>query len=208
MFKGKFITIEGGEGSGKSTQINVIKAWLEKHNIPYVLTREPGGSPLGEELRKILKNATYDFSEMAELYLFNAGRIEHIEKVIKPNLEKGITVVCDRYYDSTLAYQGVARGLGYEKVKNLCKLAIDGMEPDMTIWLDINPVDAFKRKGGADVGDRLEQTGLNFHENVYLGYKKSYFDHQNRIKRIDATQNLENVSKDVELELAKLFDQN
>ena len=164
MFKGKFITIEGGEGSGKSTQINVIKAWLEKHNISYVLTREPGGSPLGEELRKILKNATYDFSEMAELYLFNAGRIEHIEKVIKPNLEKGITVVCDRYYDSTLAYQGVARGLGYEKVKNLCKLAIDGMEPDMTIWLDINPVDAFKRKGGADVGDRLEQTGLNFHE--------------------------------------------
>lgn len=95
----------------------LYKKWFEEHNLPYVLTLEPGGSPLGMELRKILKNSTYEFSDLAELYLFNAGRVEHIDKVIRPNLEKGVFVICDRYFDSSIAYQGNARGLGYERVK-------------------------------------------------------------------------------------------
>lgn len=204
MKKSKFITIEGGEGCGKSTQIAFIKSWFEKHNIPCVFTLEPGGSPLGMELRKILKNSTYEFSDLAELYLFNAGRVEHIDKVIKPNLQKGIFVVCDRYFDSSIAYQGAARGLGYERVKQICFDAVDDMIPDLTIWLDLNPEDAFRRKGGADVGDRIEQTGLDFHKRVYAGYQKLYEEYPERIKRVDATKSVEEVSAQIDKILTEL----
>lgn len=204
MKRSKFITIEGGEGCGKSTQIEYIKSWFEKKGLPCVFTLEPGGSPLGMELRKILKNSTYEFSDLAELYLFNAGRVEHIEKVIKPNLQKGNFVVCDRYFDSSIAYQGNARGLGYERVKQICFDAVGEMIPDLTIWLDLNPEDAFKRKGGADNGDRIEQTGLAFHKKVYEGYQKLHQEFPDRIKRVDATKSVEEVSKQIDKILTEL----
>lgn len=198
MIKPKFITIEGGEGCGKSTQIAFIKSWFKKHNIPCVFTLEPGGSPLGMELRKILKNSTYEFSDLAELYLFLAGRVEHIDKVIRPNLKNGLCVVCDRYFDSSIAYQGNARGLGYDRVKHICLEAVGDMIPDLTIWLDLNPEDAFRRKGGADKDDRIEQTGLDFHKKVYAGYQKLYEEYPKRIKRVDATKSVEEVSKEID----------
>lgn len=206
MKKAKFITIEGGEGCGKTTQIEVIKNWFEKNNLPYVLTREPGGTALGDDLRKILKNSTYEFCPLAELYLFNAGRIEHIEKVVRPNLKNNISVICDRYFDSSIAYQGEARDIGYEKVKNICLTAVGDAIPDATLWLDISPEDAFKRKGGADKDDRIEQTGIEFHKKVYFGYKKLQNEFKNRIIRIDANKNLEEVSRQVEQTLNKIFD--
>lgn len=205
MKRSKFITIEGGEGCGKSTQIEYIKSWFQKRNIPCVFTLEPGGSPLGMELRKILKNSTYEFSDLAELYLFNAGRVEHIDKVIKPNLEMGKFVVCDRYFDSSIAYQGNARGLGYERVKSICFDAVGDMIPDLTIWLDLNPEDAFRRKGGADKGDRIEQTGLSFHKKVYEGYQRLYKEYPHRIKRVDATKGVEEVSQQIDSILTDLF---
>ncbi len=205
MNKALFITIEGGEGCGKSTQIEAIKNWFEKNNLSYVITREPGGTMLGEDLKKILKNSEYEFSDMAELYLFNAVRVEHVEKVIKPNLEQGVNVICDRYFDSSIAYQGEARGLGYEKVKKICELAVGDMIPDYTFWLDLSPDLAFQRKGGADVGDRIEQAGMEFHKNVHLGYKKLHQEFPNRIIRIDASKSLKGVSCDVEKMLNRIF---
>lgn len=198
MKNAKFITVEGGEGCGKSTQIEFIKSWFEKNNLPCVFTLEPGGSMLGMELRKILKNSTYEFSDLAELFLFNAGRVEHIDKVIRPNLKNGKCVVCDRYFDSSIAYQGNARGLGYERVKKLCFDAVGDMIPDLTIWLDLKPEDAFRRKGGADLGDRIEQTGLDFHKKVYAGYQRLYEEYPERIKRVDATKTVEEVSKQID----------
>ena len=204
MEKGLLITLEGGEGIGKTTQINFIKNWLDEHNIRYVSTKEPGGTPIGEDLRKILKNATYEFCPKCEILLFNAARAELVNRVIRPALNNGITVLCDRYYDSSVAYQGYGRGLDVSDVAELCNYATGGLVPDLTLWLDLNPIDAFKRKNGADVGDRLENTGLEFHKRVYDGFQHLHETHK-RIKRVDASLSIEAVSAQIENYLQDAF---
>ena len=205
MNNAKLITIEGGEGCGKSTQILHLRSWFKNHNIPCVFTREPGGTALGDDLRKILKNSSYSFSELSELYLFNAARIEHIEKVINPNLNKGVFVVCDRYIDSSIAYQGCGRGLGFDRVKKLCFEAVGNAVPELTIWLDLDPQKAFERKGGAERGDRLEQAGIEFHKKVYKGYKKIFRTDPRRVKRVDASKSVEEVSEQIDRILSELI---
>ncbi len=173
IVKGKFITFEGCEGSGKSTQLRLLSEYLSARGVDFVLTREPGGSVISEEIRKIILNGAYtDMSDECEALLYAAARMQHLKDTVIPALESGKLVVCDRYYHSSLAYQGIARGLGLEYIEKINAAAIGNYPPDVTIFLDIPPRAAFERKHGADENDRMERLGLAFHEKVYAGYRQ------------------------------------
>ncbi len=186
--KGKFITFEGCEGVGKSTQVRFLKEYLLNTNQDCVFLREPGGTDISEDIRKIiLDTKNKNMTNECETLLYCAARAQLINEVIRPALEEGKTVICDRFIDSTFAYQGIARGLGADYVEQLNKLACNGVEPDLTIFLDLNPKDAFERKGGADKNDRLEQENFDFHQKVYDGYKLAAKRNPKRIVCIDAS---------------------
>lgn len=171
MVRGKFVTFEGCEGSGKSTQLRLLSEYLDKTGTPYILTREPGGSPIAEQIRKIiLDGKNTDMCDECEAQLYAAARIQHLKDRVIPALESGKLVICDRYVDSSLAYQGAARGLGTDYIESINSLAINKYPPDLTVFLDIPPDKAFLRKHGADENDRMEKQGLNFHMRVYGGY--------------------------------------
>ena len=170
---GKFITFEGCEGSGKSTQLRLLAEYLDEKKIPYIMTREPGGSPIAESIRTIIldgKNTA--MCDECEALLYAAARIQHLKEKVIPALEKGMLVICDRYVDSSLAYQGEARGMGLEYIEAINETAIKNCSPDLTVFLNIPPDKAFERKHGADENDRMEKQGLDFHMRVYAGYKK------------------------------------
>ncbi len=170
--RGKFITFEGCEGSGKSTQLRLLSEYLDKLGVDYILTREPGGSEIAEQIRNIILNGKNTaMCDECEALLYAAARVQHLKEKIAPALDKGKLVICDRYVDSSLAYQGYARGLGREYIENINSLALERFAPDVTVFLDISPAEAFKRKHGADPDDRMEQLGLEFHTRVYNGYK-------------------------------------
>lgn len=169
--KGTFITFEGCEGSGKSTQIRFLCEYLEKNNIPYISTREPGGSKVAERIREvILDKDNAEMCDECEALLYAAAREQHLKDIVIPALEAGKLVICDRYIDSSLAYQGVARGLGMEFIEKINHHAVTSYPPDLTIFLNIAPDAAFSRKHGADMNDRMELQGLDFHMKVYEGY--------------------------------------
>ena len=173
MVRGKFVTFEGCEGSGKSTQLRLLSEYLDKTGTPYILTREPGGSPIAEQIRKIiLDGKNTDMCDECEAQLYAAARIQHLKDRVIPALESGKLVICDRYVDSSLAYQGAARGLGTDYIESINSLAINKYPPDLTVFLDIPPDKAFLRKHGADENDRMERQGLDFHRRVYGGYLK------------------------------------
>ena len=163
--KGKFITFEGCEGSGKSTQVAMFREYLEKNGIDYVFTREPGGTEIAEKIRGIIldvKNA--EMTDECEALLYSAARAQHIKEKIIPALNEGKLVLCDRYIDSSYAYQAYARGLGIDFIKKINSYAVDNCMPDYTVFLNISSTDAFLRKGGQDKDDRLEQVVLEFHK--------------------------------------------
>jgi dTMP kinase len=173
---GKFITFEGPEGSGKSTHIKLLKAYLEERGIEVVLTREPGGTPLGEEIRKILQ---HDHTEVpvpsAEVLLFLASRAQHVERLIRPALQQGKWVLCDRFADSTFAYQGYGRGFDMESLKAVNAFAVSGLRPDLTVLLDVNPQTSRERLAArqastATTPDRIERETVAFHERVRNGF--------------------------------------
>lgn len=173
VVKGKFITFEGCEGSGKSTQLRLLSEYLEKRGIPFVMTREPGGSPIAEQIRKIiLDGKNMEMCDGCEAHLYAAARLQHLHDTVIPALESGKLVICDRFVDSSLAYQGEARGLGLEYIEAINKSALEECPPDLTVFLDIPPDKAFERKHGADENDRMEKQGLEFHMKVYGGYLK------------------------------------
>jgi dTMP kinase len=176
MKSGKFITFEGPEGSGKSTHIKLLKAYLEERGIEVVLTREPGGTPLGEEIRKILQ---HDHSEppvpSAEVLLFLASRAQHVERLIRPALQQGKWVLCDRFADSTFAYQGYGRGFDMESLRAVNAFAVSGLCPDLTVLLDVNPQTSRERLAArqastATTPDRIEREAAAFHERVRNGF--------------------------------------
>ncbi len=170
--KGKFVTIEGCEGVGKSTQLRLLKEYCETHGINAMFTREPGGCVISEKIRGvILDPQNADMSDMTELLLYCAARSQHTETVIKPALENGVTVFCDRYSDSTAAYQGYARGIDAITVEALNRAAMCGVKIDCTVFIDVPPDKGFERKGGAKQTDRLECETLEFHRKVYEGFK-------------------------------------
>ena len=183
-----FITFEGGEGCGKSVQAGALYRRLSELAIPAVLTHEPGVTSLGKKLGRWLKWAEgTDISPLTELLLFNASRAELVTKLIKPNLENGKVVICDRYDDSTTAYQGYGRGLNLEVVKAINSAATQGLKPELTVLLDISAEEGLARKGTERL-DRFEQEDITFHHKIKEGYLKLAGDEPERWLVVDATQ--------------------
>ncbi|MFS8800019.1 dTMP kinase [Synechococcus sp. R60.3] len=179
---GVFITLEGGEGVGKTTQQALLVERLRQEGYACLCTREPGGTALGKTLRELLLHGD-PFSPLAELLLYAADRAEHVSKVVAPALAAGQVVVCDRFTDSTLAYQGYGRGLDLEKIRQLNHLATGGLQPHLTLWLDLPPEVGLARVG---LADRLEQEHLEFHRRVYQGFQALAAAEPQRIVRISA----------------------
>ena len=188
-----FITFEGPDGSGKSTIIQKVYDYLIENNYDVIKTREPGGSPIAEKIRNlILDTENIKMGYRTEALLYAASRAQHVEETILPALNENKIVLCDRFLISSLAYQGVGRGLGIENVRNINDFAINGVFPDFVLFFDVNPITTLKRKSSLDTADRLEKEGNNFHERVYNGYKEILNSEKN-IEIIDATQSVEDV---------------
>ena len=184
--KGKFITFEGCEGSGKSTQIELYRKYLEEKNIEYLFVREPGGTEISEKIRAIILDINNDkMCDEAEALLYAAARAQLISEKILPALNSGKLVICDRYIDSSFAYQAYARGLGMDFISKINSFAIDNCMPDKTVFLNISSKQAFLRKGGADKDDRLELSGEDFHQRVYEGYVELSKIYADRFLMID-----------------------
>ncbi len=183
---GPFITIEGGEGCGKSTQSRLLLKKLEQQNIPAILTHEPGGTALGDEIRKALKRKRDSFiSPQAELFLLAASRVQLLAEIIRPALEEDKVVVCDRFTHSTLVYQGYGRGLDLTIVETVNNIATQDLKPDLTILLDISPEQGLARK--RSLKDRFELEDLSFHRRVREGYLKIAAAEPDRWLVIDAS---------------------
>ncbi|CAG7571703.1 dTMP kinase [Barrientosiimonas humi] len=165
--RGVFVVLEGGDGAGKSTQQRLLADWLAESGAEVVLTREPGGTPLGEQIRALLLHGDH-VAARAEALLFAADRAHHVETVVRPALERGAVVVQDRYLDSSVAYQGAGRDLAADDVRRLSLWATHDLRPDLTVLLDVPPQVGAERRGG--VHDRLEREGADFHERVRRGF--------------------------------------
>jgi dTMP kinase len=179
-----FVSFEGVDGSGKTTQARLLQARWEAEGRDVVAAREPGGTPLGERIRKLLLDGA-DISAWAEAALFAAARAELVDRVIRPALERGADVVCDRYVDSSLAYQGIARGLGVEAVLALNLSAVQGLLPHRTFVLLLEPREALRRRGAAT--DRLEREGAAFAERVEAAYRDLVHRYPERLVAVDAS---------------------
>ena len=190
MARSKFITFEGCEGVGKSTQVNMLKDYLKKTNQKAMFLREPGGNLLSEKIRKIILDpSNSEMTPLCEAMLYSSARAQLMGQVIIPALENEQLVVCDRFIDSTMAYQGFARDLGVKTITALNETVCGNYMPDITIFLDLPPDEAFKRKGGRDEGDRMELQSLDFHKKVYEGYKKAVDMYPDRIISISPRGN-------------------
>ena len=195
---GLFITIEGIECVGKSTNAKFISALLNKKNIKTHVTREPGGTALGEKIRKILLFEQNDsISPLGELLLLFAAREKHINEVIKPNLEQGKWVISDRFTDASFAYQGFGRGLGFDQVNQLKQIVQNEFEPNLTFLLDA-PIDVIKSRRKLNPNDRFESEDREFFERVRQGYLQLASVFSDRVKIIDATQSIEQVQAEIQ----------
>ena len=200
---GLFITFEGADGCGKTTQINLLNEYLIDKNYKTVVTLEPGGSEIGKNLRQILLHHKGFVANRAELFLYLADRAQHIEEIVLKNVNDGKIVLCDRCIDSTVAYQGYARGGDIEKINFLNEIATNGVKPDITFVLDVESEVAQKRLTGEK--DRLEKEGLEFHRKVRFGYLELAKKYPERIKVINANQAIEDVFIEVKKYIEKLL---
>ncbi len=189
MTRGKFITFEGCDGSGKSTQLKLLSEYLTNEGVPHIFTREPGGGKISEAIREILLSGkNMEMTDECEALLYAASRVQHLHDRVEPALAEGKLVICDRYVDSSLAYQAHARGLGEEFVRKINAFALQNYRPDVTVFIDLTPEAAFLRKHGADENDRLEQAGMAFHKRVYEGYKAVAKAEPERVVCVDGNQ--------------------
>ena len=213
---GKFIVLEGGEGSGKTTQINYLEAWLRQRSdlgfTKIELTREPGGSPLCQKIRQVLlmPDGSEEMQNRTELLLYAADRAQHVEAWLRPWLNNGALVLCDRYTASTVAYQGYGRGLDQTLIHKINHIATGGLEPDLTLWLDLDPEVGLARAQERGTRDRIEQADLQFHQNVRSGFVALHQQQQlanpdglgqtggHRFIRIDADQPIQAVTQDIQ----------
>lgn len=196
--EGKLITFEGCEGCGKSTQVRLLKEYLQKTNQPFLDTREPGGTVISEKIRSvILDKENVEMVDECEALLYAASRCQLLKQRVIPALKEGKIVIIDRYYDSSFAYQAYARGLGYDFVASANNFAITNAVPDLTVFFDIDPYHAFTRKGGADSKDRVELAGMEFHSKVYGGYKELLAKFPERIVAVDASKKVEDIHREV-----------
>ncbi|MCR4704218.1 MAG: dTMP kinase [Saccharofermentans sp.] len=199
MMKGLFITFEGIDGCGKSTQCELLRNYLESLGRDFIFVREPGGTVIGEHIREILldkKNS--GMTPRTELLLFEAARAQITDEVIKPALESGKTVICDRFFDSSSAYQGMARGMGMDFVASLNMAATGGLKPDVTFFFDISAEEALARRGKrGEASDRIELAGLKFQEDVREGYLELAKNSDGRIVTLDATLGIEEIFEQI-----------
>lgn len=200
--RGYFITIEGPDGSGKSTQIKLLKEYFKEKKLDILVTREPGGTRIGEKIREIiLDNSHVEMDYITEALLYAASRAQHVSQVIEPAIMAGKTVICDRFIDSSLVYQGVGRGLG-NSVKVINDIAIRSYMPDITFLFKLNPAEAKKRIKSED---RLEMEKIDYHNKVYNAYLELEKLYPDRIKGIDATRKVEEMHKDIISHIEKLL---
>ncbi len=205
---GKFIVLEGVEGSGKTTQLQRLQQWLSPQwPKEVVITREPGGTQLGGELRQILlaHRDGEPIQARAELLLYAADRAQHVEGWIKPQLAAGAIVLCDRYTDSTVAYQGYGRGLSLELISQINQLATNGLTSDLTIWLDIDVEIGLARAKQRGKPDRFEQANIEFHRRIQMGYQALAKANRERIMRVDASLPVEQVSQQIQEIVRKIL---
>ncbi len=214
MARGFFISLEGGEGSGKTTQINRLVDMLSDRGYDVIITREPGGTPEAESIRNLLvQRDGGDWNAMAEVLLLFAARSMHIEKLIKPALNDGKIVICDRFTDSTLAYQGFGRGLDLDKIKEIERISINEFKPDLTFILDIDVRSGLNRSNarlseddaGEQTEDRFERLDIDFHERLREGFLEIARQNEGRCYILNAAQSMDHLSDEIKnIALAKL----
>ena len=206
--KGKFITFEGADGGGKSTQVQLAAQWLRQKGFEVVTTREPGGTVLAEKVRELVLDPALPLNTISQTLLYLAARSEHVEKVIKPALNAGKMVLCDRFSDSTLVYQGLSCDKIMAELAELRlfnDFACKGLVPDLTILLDGNPDVLAERRAQRGVTDRYEEKGLAFQKKLRAGFRALAAGEPERIKIVDAEADMQAVAKEIEILLAKLL---
>ena len=203
-FQGSFVSLEGPEGAGKTTQVKLLSKELTQLGVDHVVTRDPGGTGLGRQIRRILLSTENEVSPMAELLLYQADRAQHVDELIRPALERGALVICDRYIDSTIAYQGYGRKIDFELINTLNKMSTGGLMPDLTILFDIASDDGLSRlhPGGHD---RMEREDIDFHLRVRTGYQQLAEDNPERFETLDASKALSVVQDEFRKILSKKF---
>jgi dTMP kinase len=194
-----FITLEGPDGSGKTTQARLLAHWLQEEGHPVVLVREPGGTTIGERIREVLHDPAHTgMSPWTEVFLYCAARAQLVAEIIRPALAAGQTVLCDRYADSTLAYQGYGRGLDLDALRLVLYLATGGLTPDLTFCLDISPEEGLaRRRAGGGEWNRLDQETVDFHRRVRTGYLELAGLEPQRWVVVDAARSVEAVQADL-----------
>lgn len=199
MPKGKFITFEGPEGCGKSTQIKLLSEALNREGRLVVTTREPGGTDVGEEIRKILMDPEHiELTDLTEVFLYEAARAQLVNEVIIPALDSGHTVLCDRFSESTLAYQGYGGKISVEWIQKIDQMARGGLSPDITFFLDVDPEAGLKRARASEKEiDRLEEKDLEYHKRVYLGYLELAKKNPDRIKIVNSRKGIQEVHQEI-----------
>lgn len=202
-----FITFEGIEGSGKTTQIQRLLAWLSQFSKPVLHTREPGGTPIGDAIREILLDPAHtDMSAETEILLFSAARAQIVQQVIRPHLQQGWVVICDRFYDSTLAYQGYGLGKSLEVLQAITTFATGGLKPDLTFYLDISAEAGLQRKAQTpEEWNRMEAKELSFHQRVREGYLALAAAEPERWVVISAEQPIDRIQRQIQGHLAGRF---
>lgn len=202
MKRGLFVTVEGTDGCGKTTQITNIVDYLSSLGCRVILTREPGGTRISENIRSIILDPAFtEMHSITELMLYSAARAQLVEQVIRPAIANCETVICDRYIDSFYAYQGYGRGLDMEMLKKITSLAINNTMPDITFFFDLVPEIGLRRRMNAANGDRIENEQMEFHRRVYHGYRQLAKENPERIKTIDASRSVDEVWEDVRRQL-------
>ncbi|MCH2538758.1 MAG: dTMP kinase [Anaerolineales bacterium] len=194
-----FVTLEGTEGSGKTTQCQMLRQHLVEKGHDVLLTREPGGTKIGQQVREVLfDQRNHDMTPEAEFLLFSASRAQLVRDVIKPHLTKGGVVVCDRYFDSSLAYQGYGHGLGHDVLREVTRIATGGLRPNLTLLLDLPPEEGLRRRRRQrDQWNRLDAHQLSFHSRVRQGFLELARDEPDRWEVIDASQSTEHIFRSV-----------
>lgn len=198
MSKGFFISVEGTDGSGKTTQINLIKEYLTGKGYEVLLTREPGGNKISEKIRNIiLDTENTEMGKVTEMLLYASSRAQLVSEFIKPAIDAGKIVICDRFVDSSYVYQGFGRGIDLMTIADVNRIALDGVMPDITFFFDISPEIALKRRIESTGADRIEKENMEFHMRVYDGYRKLAILFPERITTIDSDRSKESIFKDV-----------
>jgi dTMP kinase len=196
--RGKFITLEGLDGAGKSTHLGWLRSELEQRGVALAVTREPGGTRVGETLRGLLLDPAQQLHPETEVLLMFAARREHIATVIRPALEAGQWVLCDRFTDASYAYQGGGSGVEWQKIEALEAWVQGGLEPDLTVYFDVDPAQARTRTGAVRVPDRYEQEELAFHERVRGAYLRRASEHPARIRVLDANRSIADIQAELQ----------